>query len=208
VECPLLRRLVGVKRKCCKRNESDAPDPLDYRLACAPARKAYSYCPCWPSAHRLRLCRPTSPKVLMATAGCRPDLARSIPELVTPARQSSGAADRGAQRPIREAASASLKAPLRPAPVPIGPADASEEREASVRRRIPQYDSRRTNARPARSSRLSGGRSRRDVSMHVDLVKYHSSRCDRIRHTCEDATTIRPEPSIRHNLFRLARPLG
>ena len=46
------------------------------------------------------------------------------------------------------------------------------------------------------------------VSMHADLVNYHSSRCDRIRRICEDATTIRPEPSIRRNLFRLAWPLG
>ena len=27
-------------------------------------------------------------------------------------------------------------------------------------------------------------------------------RCDRIRRICEDATTIRPEPSIRRNVFR------
>ena len=55
-------------------------------------------------------------------------------------------------RPIREAASASLRAPLRPVPVPVDPADASEEPEASARRRILQYDNRKTNARPARSS--------------------------------------------------------
>jgi uncharacterized membrane protein YdjX (TVP38/TMEM64 family) len=41
---------------------------------------------------------------------------------------------------------------LRPVPVPVDPADASEGREASGRRRILQYDSRKTNARPARSS--------------------------------------------------------
>ena len=40
--------------------------------------------------------------------------------------------------------------------------------------------------------------------MHADLVKYHSSRCARIRHICEDAATIRLEPSIRRNPFRLA----
>jgi hypothetical protein len=40
------------------------------------------------------------------------------------------------------------------------------------------------------------------------LVNYHSSRCARIRRICEDGTTIRPEPSIRHSLFRLARLLG
>ena len=40
--------------------------------------------------------------------------------------------------------------------------------------------------------------------MHADLVNYHNSQCDRIRHVCEDATTIRPEPSIRRNPFRLA----
>jgi hypothetical protein len=39
------------------------------------------------------------------------------------------------------------------------------------------------------------------------LVNYHSSRCDRIGRICEDATTIRPEPSIRRNLFHLAWPL-
>ena len=44
--------------------------------------------------------------------------------------------------------------------------------------------------------------------MHADLVKYHSSRCDRIRRICEDATTIRPEPGIRRNLFRSVWPLG
>ena len=32
--------------------------------------------------------------------------------------------------------------------------------------------------------------------MHADLVKYHSSRCDRIRRICEDATTIRPEQAF------------
>ena len=44
--------------------------------------------------------------------------------------------------------------------------------------------------------------------MHADLVNYHSSRCDRIRRICEDATTIRLEPSIRRNLFRSAWLLG
>ncbi|MGA9138180.1 MAG: hypothetical protein WBZ39_09630 [Methylovirgula sp.] len=54
--------------------------------------------------------------------------------------------------PIREAAFASLKAPLRLAPAPVDPTDASEEREASGRRRIALYDSRKTTARPARNS--------------------------------------------------------
>lgn len=40
--------------------------------------------------------------------------------------------------------------------------------------------------------------------MHVDLGNYHSSRYDRIRRICEDVTTIRRDPSIRRNLFRLA----
>jgi hypothetical protein len=40
--------------------------------------------------------------------------------------------------------------------------------------------------------------------MHADLVNYHSSRCARIGRICEDAATIRPQPSIRRNLFRLA----
>ncbi len=44
--------------------------------------------------------------------------------------------------------------------------------------------------------------------MHADLVNYHSSRCDRIRHIYEDAATIHREPSIRRNLSRLAWPLG
>ena len=44
--------------------------------------------------------------------------------------------------------------------------------------------------------------------MRADLVSYRSSRCDRIRRICEDAATIRPEPSIRRSLFRLAWPLG
>ena len=35
--------------------------------------------------------------------------------------------------PIREAAFASLKAPLRPVPAPVDPTDASEERAASGR---------------------------------------------------------------------------
>ena len=43
--------------------------------------------------------------------------------------------------PIREAAFASLKGPLRPVPVPVDPTDGSEEREASDRRRILQYGS-------------------------------------------------------------------
>jgi hypothetical protein len=54
--------------------------------------------------------------------------------------------------PIREAAFASLKAPVRLVQAPADPADASEEREASARRRIPLYDSRKTTARLARSS--------------------------------------------------------
>jgi hypothetical protein len=54
--------------------------------------------------------------------------------------------------PIREAAFASLKAPLRPVPVPVDPMDGNEEREASGRRRILQCDNRKTNARPAQSS--------------------------------------------------------
>jgi hypothetical protein len=44
--------------------------------------------------------------------------------------------------------------------------------------------------------------------MHADLVNYHSSRCDRIRRSGEDATTIRPEPGIRRSLFRSAWPSG
>ena len=40
--------------------------------------------------------------------------------------------------------------------------------------------------------------------MHADLVNYHNNRCDRIRHICEDETTIRLALSIRRNPFRLA----
>jgi hypothetical protein len=40
--------------------------------------------------------------------------------------------------------------------------------------------------------------------MHADLANYHSSQCDRMWRICEDATTIRPQPSIRRSLFRLA----
>jgi hypothetical protein len=54
--------------------------------------------------------------------------------------------------PISELAFASLKAPLRPARAPVDPTDASEEREASGRRRIALYDSHKTTARPARNS--------------------------------------------------------
>ena len=54
--------------------------------------------------------------------------------------------------PIREAAFASLKARLRPVPAPVGLLDANEDREASGRRRTLQCDSRKTIARPARSS--------------------------------------------------------
>ena len=53
-------------------------------------------------------------------------------------------APRIAARPICEAALASLKAPLRPVPVPAGPTDVSEEREASAQRRILLYGNRRT----------------------------------------------------------------
>jgi rhodanese-related sulfurtransferase len=53
---------------------------------------------------------------------------------------------------IREAAFASLKAPLRPVRAPVDPTDAREEREASGRWRIALYDSRKTTARPARNS--------------------------------------------------------
>jgi hypothetical protein len=44
--------------------------------------------------------------------------------------------------------------------------------------------------------------------MRADLVNYRSSRCDRIGRIGEDETTIRPKPSIRRNLFRLALPLS
>jgi hypothetical protein len=44
--------------------------------------------------------------------------------------------------------------------------------------------------------------------MHADLVNYHSSQFARIRRIGEDAATIRPTPSIRRNLFRLAWPPG
>ena len=40
--------------------------------------------------------------------------------------------------------------------------------------------------------------------MHADLVKYHSSRYDRIRRICEDAATIRPGLGIRRSPFRSA----
>jgi hypothetical protein len=46
---------------------------------------------------------------------------------------------------------------------------------------------------------------RRSVSMHADLVNYHSSRCDRIRRICEDETTICPGTGNRRILFRLKR---
>jgi hypothetical protein len=54
--------------------------------------------------------------------------------------------------PIREAMFASLRAPLRRVLAPVDRADANEEREASDRRRAPLCDSRKTSARPARSS--------------------------------------------------------
>src|SRR5271154_1634765 len=54
--------------------------------------------------------------------------------------------------PIRELAFASLKAPLRPARASVDPMDAREEREASGRRRIAPYGSRKTTVRPARNS--------------------------------------------------------
>jgi hypothetical protein len=60
-------------------------------------------------------------------------------------------AGRGASS-IREAAFASLKAPLHPVPAPVDPTDASQEPQASGRRRILGYGSRKTNARLARSS--------------------------------------------------------
>jgi hypothetical protein len=44
--------------------------------------------------------------------------------------------------------------------------------------------------------------------MHADLVNHHSSRCDRIRRICEDATTIRPEPGIRRSLFHSVLAAG
>jgi len=56
------------------------------------------------------------------------------------------------RRYSREAASASLRGPLRSVLVPVGPADASVEPEALGRRRILRYGNRKTNARPARSS--------------------------------------------------------
>ena len=110
--------------------------------------------------------------------------------------------------PIREAAIASLKAPLRPVPVPVDPTDASEELQASGLRGILEYGSRKTSARPARSSELSGDPWRRSVSKRADLVNYRNSRCDRIGRIGEDETTICPRPCIRRNLFRLAWPRG
>src|SRR5262249_31625545 len=56
------------------------------------------------------------------------------------------------EHPIRESAFANLQAPPRRARAPVDPTDASEEREASGRRRIALYDSRKTTARPARNS--------------------------------------------------------
>jgi hypothetical protein len=44
--------------------------------------------------------------------------------------------------------------------------------------------------------------------MHADSANYHSNRYDRIRRICEDATTIRQQPSIQRSLFRLAWPPG
>ena len=58
----------------------------------------------------------------------------------------------GNPHPIREAAFSSLKAPVRLVLALADPADVSEERGASGRRRIPLYDSRKTTARLARSS--------------------------------------------------------
>ena len=55
-------------------------------------------------------------------------------------------------RPIREAAFASLKAPLLPVPARVDLMDAREEDEALGRRRIPQCGSRKTSTCPARSS--------------------------------------------------------
>jgi hypothetical protein len=53
--------------------------------------------------------------------------------------------------PIREAAFASLKAPLRPVPAPVDPTDESEGREASGQRTFLRYGGRKTTARQARS---------------------------------------------------------
>jgi hypothetical protein len=106
--------------------------------------------------------------------------------------------------PIREAGFASSRARPRPVRAPADPTDASEDRKVSSRGRVAAYDSRKTTARPARNSRLSGGRWRRNVSMHADLASYRSSRCARIGRICEDEATIRPEPGTRHNLFRSA----
>jgi hypothetical protein len=53
--------------------------------------------------------------------------------LVTAANRSNGAREIEARAPIREAAFASLKEPLRPVRVPVDPTDDSEEREASGR---------------------------------------------------------------------------
>jgi hypothetical protein len=72
--------------------------------------------------------------------------------LVTAAGQSNGVGRSRRASSIRGAAFASLKAPLHPVPAPVDPTDASEERQASGRRRILEYGSRKTNARQARSS--------------------------------------------------------
>src|SRR5665213_1667197 len=95
-----------------------------------------------PSQRTLGICHtaPKSPsnatiRVIFdrSVQSCRPVHVCFVPmPLVAVARQSNGAADRGA-RPIREAAFASLKAPPRPVPAPVDPADGSEEWEASAR---------------------------------------------------------------------------
>ena len=50
--CPLTRRLVGVKRKCCKRHEFDAPDP---ERSWEAFTRLAAYCP-WLLTARMEAC--------------------------------------------------------------------------------------------------------------------------------------------------------
>ena len=77
-------------------------------------------------------------------------------DLVTPRSDRVACGRTKEPPPIREAAFASLGVPLRPVLAPVDPTDASEEREATGRRRIPLYDSRKTTARPARKLVIVG----------------------------------------------------
>ena len=92
------------------------------------------------------------------------------------------------------------RGPRAPAPADLTDANAAETTLA-LQRTLP-IGNRRTNSRPARSSRLSDGRYSDCVWSHVGSGMYRSSQCVRIGRSDEGAATNPLRRGIRHNPSR------